>query len=225
MTPLQLVWFDLTQGIPVSLGVLRRELGFWSTLRVLHHFIWRQVTHRPFASLERAAPISPAERFTRRQLAPVLHLDEVLHNTLGLDQQRVMMLLARVVGATGARFIRHAVGVPSPDVWQRMSATQRRAVAATSLDQFLNAEILTIEEPGVSFAFNVTHCHFVKLCGELNRPALANLFCGADEVLFGDARFGVELRRESTLAAGDETCTFRFHWDDSPTTHPVDGDP
>ena len=132
-----------------------------------------------------------------------------------MEQEQIRLLLADLVGASGARFIAYATGVPSPEVWHKMDHAARLAVATQSLDSFLNAEMVQINEPGSSFAFDVSHCHFVSLCHELDRPALATLFCRADEVLFGDPQFGVELRRESTLASGGSACTFRLHWDGS----------
>ncbi len=218
MTPAQLHWFDLTQGLPVSIGVLRAEIGWWNTSRVLPHLFWRRLTHNPFDELDSRGPISSRERFTRHQLRPVLLLDDVLRAVLRLSDEQVMSILRAVVGASGARFIAKTVGVPKPSVWATMTEDERQVLAAQGLSSFLNAETVKVEDSGTSFGFDVTFCHFVALCQRLNRPALAAVFCGADEVLFGDPRYEVILTRQTTLAKGGQRCTFRFDWNTDRTS-------
>jgi hypothetical protein len=205
-------WFDLTRGLPTAVGALRRRLGRRRTVGLLLRFVWRRFTRRPFRKLERDGPLSPGERFTRHQLLPVLLLDDLLRDEGRLDPAGIHELLGQVVGESGAAYIRHATGNPSPEEWDRKPEDQRLALANRSLVAFGNIEYQVLDDPGSSFAFDVTHCHFVSLCHELGRPELASLFCRADEVLFGDPGLGVSLQREETLAAGDGACTFRLDW-------------
>ena len=220
MNHFQLVWFDLSRGLPTALGVMKDVLGWGTTVRVMRHFLWRKLTSKPFRELHRAGELSPGERFTRHQLLPVLILDDIFREVLEMEDEMLSSILGRIVGSTGAKFIAHAAGDPRPEDWQVMSGAEKRDLANRSLLRFLNAEASVVDAEPASFAFDVSRCHFVSLCGELGRPGLASLFCQADAVLFGDERFGVELRREQTLASGGSACTFRFHWEDNPKIEP-----
>ena len=216
MSALRLWWFDLTRGTPTAVSVLLRELGRGRGIGLLLRFVWRKITSRPFRALERSGPLSPGERFTRHQLLPVLLLDDLLQDDASMDQDAARQILSQVVGESGARFIRYATGDPSPEDWAQTRNEQRMALANRSLRSFGNLEFRVVEDPASSFAFDVTRCHFVSLCHELDRPHLAPLFCQADEVLFGDPRLGVTLRRDQTLASGHDACTFRLSWDVQP---------
>jgi len=151
----------------------------------------------------------------------VLLLDELFREDGTLEPQEATRVLALVVGESGARFIRYATGDPSPETWAVTPEVERQALAQRSLDHFGNIEFQILEHPVASFAFDVTRCHFVSLCGELGKPHLTPLFCQADEVLFGDPRLEVNLHREQTLAEGHEACTFRLRW----SAPPRDGEP
>lgn len=181
-------------------------------MRVMARLIWRKLWRRPYKRLKRGGALSDAERFTRHQLLPVVHLDDVLRLDMGFQPDETTRILGEVVGSSGARFIAYATGIKSPAHWARQSNEERLSTARGSVAKFLNAEVEEVTEPGVSFGFNVTHCHFVALCHELDRPHLASLFCRADEVLFGDPAYEVQLDRSQTLASGAHACTFRFRW-------------
>lgn len=212
MTGMNLWWFDLTRGTPTAVSVLGRELGWSRAAGLLLRFVWRKITRDPFRSLKRTEPLSPGERFTRHQLLPVLLLDDLFLDDPSLDDDTARRVLGELVGESGARFIRYATGDPTPQRWERLSEAERQSLANSSLERFGNLEFRVLDVPQVSFAFDVTRCHFVSLCRELGRPHLAPLFCAADEVLFGDPRLGVTLGREQTLAEGGEACTFRLNW-------------
>ena len=212
MSPWRLRWFDLTRGTPTAVGALRRQIGWFKTLRVLSRFVWRKLWRRPFKGLKRSGPLTDAERFTRHQLLPVVLLDDILQVNMGFAPDRAHSILAEVVGSSGASFIGYATGIKSAETWAGQSPEERLKTARGSVAKFLNAEVEEVSEPGVSFGFNVTRCHFVSLCNELERPQLAALFCRADEVLFGDPAYEVHLDRAETLASGAPACTFRFRW-------------
>ena len=72
------MWFEWTRGNRVALSVLRRHLGWGGLLRLLPRFLWRQLTTDPFAGLPTGKPLSRRERLSRRQLLPVLILDDLL---------------------------------------------------------------------------------------------------------------------------------------------------
>lgn len=208
MGTLALWWFDLTRGFPASLGVLRRRLGLWRFLRLLGAFMRRRITSRPFASL--GAPATPAERFTRHQLEPVLLLDAVMTRDLNMPSEETRAVLLEVVGEAGARFVLHQVRHPTAQVWAQKSEDERRALAHKMFAPFKNAEMHLVEVGERTLGFDVTRCHFVSLTQRLGRPDLAALFCHADSVAYGDPSVPVSLQRDSTLATGGARCTFRY---------------
>lgn len=213
---LRLLWFDLRHGLPTALRVLVRELGLLRALRVVLALVWRDLTTRPFRALRDGPPPGPGERFTRRQLKPILLLDGVLRDRLPAERAREV--LAEVVAQSGARFVLFNIEHPSRDTWETLDDEGRRELAGGMLDRFGNAEAELVEVSDGGLGFDVGRCHFVELTQRLGRPELASLFCAADSVAYGDRRLPIALEREHTLARGDPCCTFRFRF-----REPADG--
>ncbi len=206
-----LVYFDLTRGLPIAWRVLRHHLGWWTTVRALVAFTRRSASSDPFAGLGPAA--SPAEAFTRHQLAPVLHLDVVLRENLHSTADLHNSILEDLVGETGAAFIAHTFQQPSADLWRTMSDRERRAFARGVLAKFENASGETVEVGDDHFGVDITFCHFAALTSRLGRPDLGPLFCRADSVFFGRPGSAIRLDRDETIAAGGRRCAFRFRLD------------
>ncbi len=213
---LALLWFDLRHGAPVALGTLRRELGPWRALRALLAFAWRDWTRDPYRPLRDDPRPDRRERFTRRQLRPVLLLDAALREALGLSPDRSREILAQIVARSGARFVGSQVRHPTPAEWEALDPPGRRALAERILSRFGNAETRVVEDPAADLAFDVTRCHFVSLCARLGRPELASLFCAADRVFYDDPGLPIRLDRAETLAAGDPRCAFRLSFERAP---------
>lgn len=210
---LALGWFDLRHGAPVALGTLRRELGVWRMARALLAFVWRDWTRDPYRALRDDPRPDVRERFTRRQLRPVLLLDAALREALGLAPERSRAILAQIVARSGARFVGTQVRHPTPAQWEALDAAGRRGLAERILARFGNAETTLVEDPRADLAFDVTRCHFVGLCARLGRPELASLFCAADRVFYDDPAVPIRLERAHTLAAGQPRCTFRLSFE------------
>jgi len=207
-----LIWFELTRGLPIALRVLREELGGAERRRALLCFARRSAGGNPFAALGRST--TPGETFTRRQLKPVLILHDVLREDLGLPLPRTLAILGRLVAESGAAFIASNLSMPPRAEWEKLPAAEQRGFAQRVLDRFLNARAELVETPGATFGFDVRACHFVDLTRRLGRTELAALFCQADSVFFGRPESPVRLERATTLAAGGESCPFRFKWTD-----------
>lgn len=209
---LSLLWFDVRHGAPVALRALRRHLGALCALRALLAFLWRDWTRDPYRALRGDPAPDARERFTRRQLRPVLLLDAALGEALGLPPERRRALLAEVVAESGARFVGTQVRHPTPAEWAALDPGARRAFASAVLGRFGNAEATLVDAPGADLAFDVTRCHFVSLCARLGRPEVASLFCAADRVFYDDPRVPIRLERAETLAGGQARCAFRLRF-------------
>lgn len=206
----RLVWFDLTAGLPVALRVLREELPAAMRRQALLHFLRRSATADPFRDLPPAA--SAGEAFSRHQLRPVVLFSDVLRDDLGLNGERTLDVLRRLVAETGSRFIASQVALPERSSWDRMSEQSRQQLGETMLARFGNAEAHVVDSEGYPFAFDVSFCHFAHLTRQIGHPELAPLFCAADSVFFSRPAAPVRLERNSTLADGGVACTFRFRW-------------
>jgi hypothetical protein len=204
------MWFEWTRGNRAALSVLRRHLGWGGLLRLLPRFLWRQLTTDPFASLPKGKPLSRRERLTRRQLRPVLILDDLLATWPGLEAGQPLSILEEVVSRSGAQFLAWSLPVMQPATWRAMSAGQRRGLVEGLLDRFFNMEAGVVEDAAADLAFDVSGCLFASLTTELGRPHLAPLFCAADSVYFEDPSVPVALRREDTIARGGDCCSFRL---------------
>lgn len=210
----QLLWFDLTQGIPTALKVLRQHLSRGQLAKLMLRYAWRDATTDPFRGL---APreVSPGEKLTRAQLRPALILDSALREDLGVEPERSLQILRAVVSETGARFIEHNVPCPSRAEWEALSADEQRALRDHTAARFFNMTPRWLETSDAFMAFDVTHCHFASLARELGRPEVATVFCQADQLLFDDpTRSPLRLARTETLAEGGSRCDFRFSFRD-----------
>lgn len=212
----ELWWFDLTRGKWTALGVLRRRLGVRRLARLVAAVVYRDATHDPFKGLPAAADHN--ERLSRMQLRPALILDDAL-GQLGYGAEERAELVHEVVAESGARFLQHELRAVNRARWEGLDAAGRRGLLERLLARFFNMEADPLEGEELAanegagaydLGFNVTSCHFARLCGELGRSELAPVFCAADEVFFSRPGSPLRLDRPETLASGAPRCAFRF---------------
>jgi len=214
MKLLKLHYFDLTRGLPTAVRVLHRAVGLSRLLKVLVAFVVRKTFRDPFRALPRQGRLSPAERFSRHQLRPVVVLYDVLQDKLDWSQEDALTVVGEVVAQTGAKFIASNFSTPTAAMWNGYERAEKKAFAERITHQFLNAETSIIESAGYELSFDVTRCHFAQLCRELDRPELARLFCRADSVYFDRPDVPIQLTRLHTIADGSPRCEFRFSFKD-----------
>ena len=209
----ELIWFDLTQGLPTSFGTLYRELGTVGFFRLLLGFAVQSIIADPLKNLPK--PKTPAEVFSYHQLKPALVLDDVLKHRMKLSHERRIEVLKAVISESGAKFIASNVRIPSPTEWENMTQEQKETFTQETMSRFLNAETSAVSTPEDVFGFNVSHCHFAALAHALERDYLAPLFCQADSLYFNQPEVLVQLNRKETIAQGHEKCTFRFEFQET----------
>jgi len=202
------VWFEVSGGHATALGVLRRHLGLAGTARAAVGLAKRQLRGDPFAG---QPPIADtAEWLTRRQLAPVLLLEDTLREDLELDREETLSVLSDLVAQVGARLLSRRFPSLSPAAWAAASPEARERLARRVFDRLGNITTAEIRTTDQALELDVTGCRFVQLLHALGRPHLAPLFCAADSVFFEEATAPVTLDRSSTLAGGAHACDFRF---------------
>ncbi|HEV8324968.1 MAG TPA: L-2-amino-thiazoline-4-carboxylic acid hydrolase [Myxococcota bacterium] len=215
----RLVWFDLTRGFPTALRALAACLGWRAVLRLAPAFLWRSLTADPFSALAQSRPPDRRERLARHQLRPVLLLDGVLRDVLGLDAASSLAVLGEVVARVGARFLAASFAALTPARWATLGGAGRGALVRRLVGRLFNVEGAVVASGDTHFAFEVTACLFVSLTRALGRPELAPLYCTADAAYFEAPAAGIALARRGTLARGAPCCDFRF------TLRPVGGGP
>ncbi|MBW2458590.1 MAG: L-2-amino-thiazoline-4-carboxylic acid hydrolase [Deltaproteobacteria bacterium] len=209
-----LVAFDLTRGMPCALSVLRGALVSQQWIRVLGRLLWRG-RRDPLRGLPQPWP-SEQEWLVRRQLRPVVLLDDVLRDDLGLNRPARLELLGRVVSETGARFLAANVPAGITADWSQGTPAERRAFAASLVRRFFNVEATRPQVEEASLSYDVTRCRFAELTADLGRPHLGPLFCAADAVFFGRPDSPLVLQRSTTIAEGGSCCDFRFRYRSAP---------
>lgn len=204
-----LLRFDVTTGLPVAFGVLRKRLGWGRAVRAAA-LLLRRGGDDPLAGID-SGDFSPRdEELTRHQLRSAVLLDDVLREDLALDAQERTAVVQEVVAQTGARFVARFVPPVGAERWKHASPRQRVAFLRQLTERFFNMRAERLETTETSLGFDVTACRFVELCHALGRPHLAPMFCAADSVRFAQPGSPVELRRSGTLATGASCCDFRF---------------
>lgn len=188
------------------------SLGPIGAARVFAEVAWRLLRGEPFASLPPAT--SQKERESRRQAAPVF----VLHRVLVARQvPDALELVARIVEVGGVRSLSRALGPLSREAFGAMDDRERRAWVDRLARSFPNARPDFQEVSAQRVRFTVHHCTFVTLAHAVGEPALATVFCRADEAYFGKVDKDVELIRPHTLARGGPECPFELRFVDEPS--------
>ncbi len=205
-----LVAFDIRHGLPCALRVLRGALGMGGLVRTIGDLAWRG-RRDPLASLPRRWP-ADQEWLVRRQLRPVVLLDDVLRLDRKLDEPRRLALLRRVVSETGAQFVATNVPAKAADTWHHSSQQERGRFAVSLVRRFFNVGATAPVVDDYSLSFDVTRCRFAELTVELGRPYLGPMFCEADAVFFARPEVSLSLRRTSTIAEGAACCDFHFRY-------------
>lgn len=212
MSALSQAWFTLFEAAPLSLSVLKHSLTPAEFRRALARVVWRSLFSKPMRALPKAQ--DEKDRFTRRQLEPVLVLQDALEQDLGLPKARSLEILEKVVSQSGARFIEKTIELPERASWERMDQAQRDGLVERIMARFENAQTRMVRAPTAEVAFDVQMCHFVRLTKALGRTELAPFFCKADSVYFQRPGLPVLLDRKRTIASGDAECDFRFRFKD-----------
>lgn len=202
------IWFELTGGHATAVGVLRRQLGVARSARALVGLGRRQLLGDPFAALPPAH--DTAEWLTRRQLGPVLLLEDTLLQDLGMEPEAATAVLAALIGTVGARLLGRRFPALQPDLWAAAAPEARERLARRVFARLGNIAGADIHTSDTSLSLDVTACRFVALLHQLGRPHLGPLFCEADAVFFEQTAAPVSLTRTRTLAQGGPRCDFRF---------------
>lgn len=58
--------------------------------------------------------------------------------------------------------------------------------------------------------FHVLRCPYVDFCGQYGCPELVPVFCGCDDIVYGNIHPLLRWERSRTLGRGDALCDFRF---------------
>jgi len=208
--------FNLRVTLPMLLRILRRTLGTRMTVRAVAALLWRS-RHDPLASLPNTDWPPHEEALVRDQIRPIIVLDDVLRLDLRLGEDERHRLLREVVSHSGARFVEHVVPPIDAATWARASSDERRDVQRTLVSRFFNARTKHFEPDERSLRFDITSCRFVQIVRHLDRPYLANMFCDADSVFFGQPRSTIRLQRKGTIADGADRCDMLFTFRDPPS--------
>ena len=205
-----LIWFDLTQSLPVVWRIIRRSFGWSRALLVLLGIVRSTLFNDPLRMLPVTGNETSGEKYTRAVIANTLHLETALKRNTSINDDAVHDLLRQVVAQSGAAYIRSNLKIPSIPKWKSMSPESQSGFAEGVLERFENMEAQVVQEEGFDFGFDVRLCHFANLSREMGRADLAPLFCEADSVYFGDPLVPIRLHREEKISTGDARCAFRF---------------
>jgi hypothetical protein len=196
---------------PLALPLfLLGRLGPLRTLSIAAEVALRVARGEPFRALPPAqGPDSVEDHASRKQAAPAFVLFQVL-KARGFSDP--LGLVGEIIELAGVRFLAQALGpIRQADLAALDDAGRRRWVE-TRAAKFPNARPHFEEVSAAGVRFRVTRCRFVTLANAIGEPALASVFCRADERFFGQVEPGVELTRPHTLATGGPDCPFTLRF-------------
>lgn len=202
--------FEVTGGHAAAVGVLIKHLGVAGAVRAGAGMAWRQATTDPFASLPAPEPHDVGAWLTRRQLGPVLLLDDALKDDVGLNQAERVEVLGDLIATVGGKLLARRFPALDPEAWAKAVPAARAQLAKGVFARLGNVAQADIRSGSDWLEVDVTACRFVGLLGALGRPHLAPLFCVADSRYFDSDDAPVGLQRSTTLANGGHRCDFRF---------------
>ena len=210
------VAFELSGGHAAAVRLLVKHLGLAGALRAAGGMAWRQATTDPFAGLPPADTEDVGVWLTRRQLGPVLLLDDALRDDLGLNQDERVAVLGDLVATIGGKLLARRFPVLDPEAWRAAVPAARAQLAQGVFARLGNVSRSEVRSGENWLEVDVKACRFVGLLHALDRPHLAPLFCAADSRFFDAPGAPVRLVRTSTLAEGAPRCDFRFELDTAP---------
>ncbi|MFT7520803.1 MAG: putative ArsR family transcriptional regulator [Kiritimatiellia bacterium] len=187
-----------------AIGVLKRELGWSSTISVGLAIFFSQRRQRPFGDL---APATDAkERGSRDQAGPAILLYRALLKRMsGTD---ALELTQKVVDASAVAFLQQTIGPLNRQTLQAMSAEERMSFVRLRLDRFPNMTYELHQVDPDTVRFTVNSCRLHSLAVHAGHPELGSTFCSGDARFFGDVQPDVTLERSTTLASGGASCPF-----------------
>lgn len=202
------VWFEVSGGHAAAVRVLARELGAGRAVRAIAGMARRQIFADPFRDLPKADGVG--DWLTRRQLGPVLLLDDALQEDLGLDAAAAAAVLGTLVSEVGATLLRRRFPALDAARWAAADPADRERLARAVFARLGNVAQADVTTTAESMAIDIRACRFVALCAAVGRPHLAPLFCAADDAFFDRPEAPARLVRTGTLATGADRCDFRF---------------
>ena len=204
------IWFELTGGHAKAVSILVGHLGWVGAGRAAAGLARRQVFSDPFRDLPRPAADDVGAWLTRRQLLPVILLDDALQQDLGMPADRARAVLGDLVADVGAVLLKRRFPALEAATWAASEPEAREAVVRRVFARLGNIAAADVRSGDDWVALDVKGCTFVALCHAVGKPDLAPLFCAADGRFFDRPDAPVTLQRTTTLATGGACCDFRF---------------
>lgn len=209
--------FEALHGHRASLPAIFRALGFLAGVRAVLGVVRRQTFGPdPLAPLGPDQPADIEDWLARRQLRPLLWLDDTLTRDLHLSDEARTSVLREVVGATGAAFLGQLFPSIRPTDWQAASDAARTTLVRRTMRRFGNIAEADVFPSDTGVGFDVRRCRFHRMVNALGRPDLGPLFCEADFVYFSRPNGQYSFERTTTRANGGPVCDFRLTWKDPP---------
>lgn len=205
--------FEALHGHRTSLPAIFRHLTVGQAVRAIAGVVQRQAFGPdPLAALGPDDPDDVEDWLARRQLRPLLWLDETLSSDLQLSDEDRVAVLQEVVGATGAAFLGQLFPEITPEAWQAASNESRETLVRRTFRRFGNIAEADVFPSDTGVGFDVRRCRFHRMVNALDRPDLGPLFCEADFVYFSRPNSTYSFERSTTRANGGEVCDFRLTW-------------
>ena len=165
----------------------------------------------PFADLPRAEGFK--EVGSRAQAGPAILLYRALAR---YGPERALAVVGRAVEEGAIAFLSKSIGRLDRTELEALDAEGRRMFAQDRAAKFPNAEVEWKEISATQVSFVVTACRLVQLGHHAGHPELAPLFCSGDARFFGEVERDAELIRPTTIAGGDDHCSFTIRYRETP---------
>jgi hypothetical protein len=205
--------FEALHGHRTSVPAIFSALGFARGLRALFGVLRRQVFGPdPLKTLGPDNRADLEDWLARRQLRPLLWLDDTLSRDLKLSDAERHAALGAVVSATGAAFLGQLFPAIQPEAWQAASNNERETLVRRTMRRFGNIAQADVMPSETGVGFDVRRCRFHRMVNALGRPDLGPLFCEADFVYFNRDNTMYSFQRSTTRANGGDVCDFRLTW-------------
>lgn len=204
------ILFEMTGGHAKAVAILVRHLGLLGAARAGVYLARRQATDSPLKDLPPVEPGDTGEWLSRRQLEPVLILDDFLQQRTGRTPEESAAVLLDLVAEVGGSLLARRFPELERSSWAAAVEGAREQVARRVFARLGNVPEATIRSGADWLEVDVNRCRFNELCRELGRPQLAPLFCAADTRFFEQPGSPVKLVRTGTMAGGASRCDFRF---------------
>ncbi|MHA1793635.1 MAG: L-2-amino-thiazoline-4-carboxylic acid hydrolase [Promethearchaeota archaeon] len=152
------------------------------------------------------------DRDSRKQISDAIILYRILQRYY--PRERSMNIIHEVIKNAALAFLHELIPNLPASKLKKMNINEKENYITDLMNKFPNSDFIIARKSNKEFVVEITRCRFPELLELTGHPEIAPAFCAADILYFDLYQPAIQLKRTSTIAEGNEKCTFILSLDD-----------